>query len=252
MNLYRLFGSLAMTASLLVMAVPVGAADSRSRDEWQFDAAIYLWAAQMDITPENSDNIKITFSDIINNLDMTFMGAFGARKDKLSLLADVIYMDLSDTKKGSRKVLNQTINGKVDAEMESWIVTLAGGYNILDTGKYSMDLLAGGRYIWVEVPLKFDVGPVQRKAAPSGHIWDGIVGVRGKADLTRQWYLNYYLDGGAGQNSSTTYQGLVGLGYQFKKFDAGFGYRYLKWDIDDGQLEDLTIKGPYAGVRFRF
>jgi hypothetical protein len=252
MNLYRLFGSLAMTASLLVMAVPVGAADSRSSDEWQFDAAIYLWGAQMDITPENSDTIKISFNDIIDHLDMTFMGMFGARKDKWSLLADVIYMDLTDTKKGSRKIFNQTINGKVDVEMEAWIVTAAGGYNLVDTGKYSMDLLAGGRYISVDLPLKIDLGTFQRKTTPSGDIWSGIIGVRGEADLTDKWYLNYYLDGGAGQESTNTWQALAGLNYQFQKFEAGFGYRYLKWDNGDGAIEDLTVKGPYAGVRFRF
>ncbi|HYQ73006.1 MAG TPA: hypothetical protein VET88_13895 [Gammaproteobacteria bacterium] len=249
---YRSIFRVTMTALLLILAQPAAAADTRGDDEWQFDAAIYLWAAKMEVTPENSDTIDISFSDIVDNLDMTFMGTFGARKDRWSLLADLIYMDLQDTKKGSRTILNQTINGKVDAEMEAWIVTLAGGYQLVDTGKYTMDLLAGGRYISVEVPLKFDVGPVKRKTSPSGHIWDGIVGVRGKADLTDKWYLNYYLDGGAGQNSSTTWQALGGLGYQFRNFDAAFGYRYLKWDIDSGQLEDLTIKGPYAGVRFFF
>jgi hypothetical protein len=252
MTFYRSFLSMAMLALLMAQVVPASAADSRNSDDWEFDAAIYMWGASMDITPQGSDTIKISFNEILDNLDMTFMGMFGARKDKWSLLADAIYMDLADTKKGARKILNRTINTKVDVQMEAWILTAAGGYNLIDTGKYSLDLLAGGRYISVDLPLKIDVGPAQRKASPSGHIWSGIIGVRGEADLSDKWYLNYYLDAGAGQESTNTWQALVGLGYQFRKFDAGFGYRYLKWDNGDGQLEDLTVKGPYAGVRFRF
>ena len=251
MNLYRLFSRLGMTACLLAMAVPVAAADSGSADEWKFDAALYLWAPSMTITPERGDEIKISFSDILNNLDMSFMGMLGARKGKWSLLADVIYMDLSDDQKGSREILNQTINSKVDIEMQAWIVTAAGGYNLVDTGKYSLDLLGGARYLSVELPLKFDVGGFQRKVTPSGDVWDGIVGVRGKVDLAENWYLNYYADGGTG-DSASTWQSLAGLNYQFRKFDASFGYRYLTWNSSDGEIEDLTVKGPYVGVRFFF
>ena len=251
MNIYRSCTRLAMTACLLAMAIPVSAADSHSADEWQFDGAIYLWGASMDITPENSDSIHISFNDILDNLDMTFMGMLGARKGKVSLLADVIYMDLSDDQTGSRKIRNQTINSKVDIGMQAWIVTAAGGYNLVDTGKYSLDLLGGARYISVDLPLKFQIGQFATKTTPSGDLLDGIVGVRGKVDLADNWYLNYYADGGAG-DSASTWQGLAGLNYQFRKFDAGFGYRYLTWNNNDGDIEDLTVKGPYAGVRFRF
>jgi len=251
MNLYRLFSRLSMMACLLAMAIPASAADSRSSDEWKFDAALYLWAPSMTITPERGDEIKISFSDIINNLDMTFMGMLGARKGKWSLLGDVIYMDLSDSQYGSGKLINLNVPTKVDVEMESWIVTVAGGYNLVDTGKYSLDVLGGARYITVDLPLKFQVGPVQLKTTPSGDLWDGIIGVRGKADLADNWYMNYYLDAGTG-DSSYTWQGLAGLNYQFQKFEAGFGYRYLTWHTNNRDIEDLTVKGPYAGVRFFF
>ena len=36
------------------------------------------------------------------------------------------------------------------------------------------------------------------------------------------------------------------------KFEAGFGYRYLTWRDTDKAIQDLTVKGPYAGVRFLF
>jgi hypothetical protein len=248
MNLYRLFSRLAMTACLLAMAIPVSAADSRSTEEWQFDAAIYLWGASMEVTPQNGDTLKMSFSDIIDNLDMTFMGALNARKDKWSLLADVIYMDLSNDMEGS---IDNIIPTKLDVEMEAWIVTAAGGYTLVDNGNYSLDLLAGARYLSVDVPVKFEINSQKRNVSPSRDGWDGIIGVTGKVDLADKWYMNYYLDGGTG-DSKSTWQGLAGLYYQFNKLEAGFGYRYLKFNIDSSQIDDLTIKGPYAGVRFLF
>ena len=252
MTYCRSFASLVMTACLLVMAAPVRAADSRSADEWQFDATIYLWAADMEIKPEGGKTVKISFGDIIDHLDMAFMGMLGARKDKWSLLADVIYMDVSaDTQNGSAKILGQNIYTKVDAAMKAWIVTVAGGYNMVDTGKYSLDLLAGARYLAVDLPLRFKIGPDKLKTTPSANVWDGIIGVRGKVNLADKWYMNYYADGGTG-DSSYTWQALAGLNYQFKKVETGFGYRYLTTNDKDDAIEDLTIKGPYAGVRFFF
>lgn len=254
MKINRLFGRAAVPALLLVLALPASATDSRSADEWKFDAAVYLWAASMDVKPDDGDSIKISFSDILDHLDMTYMGMLGARKGKWSLLADTIYMDLSDSVSGERKLphIDDTVTGKVDVDMEAWIVTLAGGYNLVDTGKYSLDLLAGARYLSVDVPLKFTLNETERrKTTPSGNLWDGLLGVRGEADLGDNWYMNYYLDAGTG-DSSFTWQGLAGLGYHFKQFDAGFGYRYLTWNMNSGDLDDLTVKGPYAGVRFRF
>lgn len=244
------FAWLAAVVLSLVAIVPVaGAADSGS-DEWQFEAAVYLWGPSMEVTPKNGDSIKMSFSDILDNLDMTFMGMLAARKEKWSLYADVDYLKLSDSKSGSRRIANQIIDSKVDVEMEAWIVTAAGGYTLVDTGKYSLDLLGGARYLSVDLPLKFQVNQVARKTTPSGDWLDGIVGVRGKVDLAEKWYLNYYADGGTG-DSTSTWQALAGLNYQFRKFHAGFGYRYLTWN-NDGEIEDLTIKGPYAGVRFMF
>ncbi|MGD8629712.1 MAG: hypothetical protein PVH38_03370 [Gammaproteobacteria bacterium] len=254
MMTYRTFFHPAMAALLLALAIPAGAADPGGSSDWAFDVGIYAWTPSMEVTPDDGNSVKMSFSDILDNLDMTFMGVFGARKDKWSLLGDVIYMKLSDTLSGSRKLPNipETVTGKVDAEMKSWIVTAAGGYNLVDTGSYSLDLLGGARYLSIDVPLKAQVDQFQRKVTPSGDIWSGIIGVRGKADLAEHWYLQYYLDAGAGQKSSNTWQALAGVGYQFQKLDAVLGYRYLTYDIDSGDLEDITIKGPYAGVRFYF
>jgi hypothetical protein len=254
MNLFRLFHSLGMTALLLVMALPASAADSKSSDEWQFGAEVYLWGASLDATPTGGDTIHISFSDIMDDLNMALMTTLAARKGKWTLFTDIIYMDLEDEIKGTAELIHRPVSVDVDVEMESWIVTAAGAYTVMETDKHSLALLAGGRYLALEIPLKFQIGPVKLKPSPQphGHNLDGIIGLRGKVDLADKWYLTYYADAGSG-DSESTWQALAGLNYRFKKVDATFGYRYLDWEFDSSDaLEEITVKGPFAGVKFAF
>jgi hypothetical protein len=85
-------------------------------------------------------------------------------------------MKLSDSKRGLTTIANQTVDSKVDVEMKAWIVTAAGGYTLVDSGKYSLELLGGARYLLVDVPLKFQGGQELQKTTPSGDWLDGIVG----------------------------------------------------------------------------
>lgn len=250
MRFTNLFRNLGLGVLLVVLIFPVSAADSKGADEWQFEGNVYLWGAAIDATPDGGETIHLSFSDLIDNLDMAFMGGLGARKGKWSLLADVIYLNASVDQKGSARLVGQDIRTKVNVEMENWIITLAGGYRVVENDDFTLDLLAGGRYLWIELPLEFDLGPINRKVTPSGDVWDGIVGARGEVELSDKWYLSYYADVGTGQ-SDLTKQALLGLNYRFDKVVASVGYRYLDFDLKD-DLDDLTIKGPYAGVRFRF
>jgi len=84
-------------------------------------------------------------------------------------------------------------------------------------------------------------------------VWDGVIGVRGKADFAEKWFVSYYADVGAG-SSSTTWQLFAGVGYHFtKSFDALLGYRYLGYRFrHDNPVSDLALSGPLLGVGFKF
>ena len=70
---------LAAGALLLASALPVTATVAGSSDQWEYEATIYLWAAGIDATTPTGGDIDMSFSDILSDLDMTFMGTFGAR-----------------------------------------------------------------------------------------------------------------------------------------------------------------------------
>ena len=74
---------LAAGAMLLSTALPVTASAASGSDQWEYDAMIYLWGAGIDATTQTGGDIDMSFSDILDDLDMTFMGGFGARKGKV-------------------------------------------------------------------------------------------------------------------------------------------------------------------------
>lgn len=234
-----------------LMAMPVHATDSQASDKWEFGAEVYLWGASIDAKPTGGENIHISFSDIMDNLDTAIMGTLVARNGRWSLFSDIIHLDIEDEQKGTVSLLDIPIKTDFDVEMKAWIVTSAGAYTVLEKDRFSLDLLAGARYFWLDIPIKARVGSDKVKTSPSGHLWDGILGVRGEMDISDNWYLTYYLDAGTG-DSDFTWQGSTSVNYRFKRFVASAGYRYLDWDIDNKTFDSITVKGPYAGVKYFF
>lgn len=239
-------------AMLLATAMPA-AAEEMNSDKWEFGAQIYLWGAGIGVTTAEGDDIDISFSDLIKNLDMALMTTLAARKDKWTLLSDIVYLDVSGSDKSTANIIGHPVKTKIDVGMESWIVTTAGAYEVMQTETTRLDVLGGARYFWLKMPLKIKIGDrFSRKASPSGDVWDGVVGMRGNTDLNEKLYLTYYMDVGTGE-TDLTWQAAGAVNYRFKKVDAVFGYRYLDWDFDsDAAFQDINVSGPYAGVKFRF
>jgi len=90
-------GLLILMTMLLLLAATSVSAEEKSADQWQFDTTVYLWGATMKMHTPAGDPVMINFGTILKNLDFAAMATFNARKDKFSMLADVIYMDLSDS-----------------------------------------------------------------------------------------------------------------------------------------------------------
>ena len=219
----------------------VVAQEKENKNEWRFGAEIYLWGASVGGQTGSGSNIDVDFDDLLKNLELGFMGVIGARKGKWSLFADAIYMDVKDS-------TNVVAGLKLTGELKAWVVTPAVGYNLLETNRVRFDVLGGARYLY----LKTDLQLSSLRATDSNSFWDGIVGLKGHVNLTEKWYLPFYADIGTGQ-TKLTWQALGGIGYRFKWFALNAGYRYMRYDFDsDEAVDDLTLHGPFAGIKFEF
>jgi len=234
---------------------------SASQDQWQFSGAIYMWGADMAGQTIGGSEVEVGFSDLVDNLEMAFMGAFVARKNNWSLLTDVIYLDIGVE---NTTELSIPIGGNLlpvttttDLDVKSRVMHFAGGYGLYSEGKSRLDLIGGARYLDLSMDLFLELqslGPGQsRTISESLTTWDGIVGLKGRTSLGERWYLPYYVDVGAG-DSKLTWQASAGIGFQAGRiWDVALVYRHLEWDFDSTRvIDDLNISGPTLGVIFRW
>ncbi len=249
------------------------AADPGNDDDWQYNASIYLWGAgAKGRTASGSDasgnridgsdiDFDVGFDALLKNLNMAFMGDFEVRKARWSLLADLIYLNVEADKSGSVPVpvlpgSNATVKVDADVKMKAWLLNLIGGYNVWQTEKGTLDLLAGARYF--DLRLDLDIGAKLGGLAPSADLspslisLDAVIGVKGHLDLNKQWYAPYYLDIGTGQ-SDFTWQALAGVGYRFGWGNVSLTYRHIDWDYgSDRTIDNFKLSGPLLAATFQF
>jgi hypothetical protein len=240
---------MAATSTAALAADPT--ADETASSEWQYDFEVYFWLPNFYVTTAAQDHITVTLGDLISNLKWMTMVDFGARKDKWSFGADVIYLHIGDHKQETTGGLfgrPETLD--VNVTLKGFISTLTGGYQIAGNDKYQLDVIAGARYLNLKLPLTIDIDDKAERVDPGGDVWDGIIGLSGVTTLNDQWYVDYYGDIGTG-DSDVTWQTKVGFGYKLKKFTATAGLRYLRWDFDKkAELDNLRILGPYVGAKW--
>jgi len=245
--------------TLLAGSMSAFASDLPGPEEWQFGAEMYFWSASIGGESATGGDIDIGIGTLLDDLDMAIMGAFGARKGKWMLVADVVYLDVDKKKTVTVDLpggMDESFTGSADVGLKGWIVTPSARYNLIDSEKGSLNLLGGARYLWLEAVLKLKTSdPLenrQTRLSDSGSVWDAVIGVNGDIGISEKWYLSYYLDIGAGQ-SDFTWQVFAGVGYRFKKLDAILGYRYLDWNFDNNEVfDDLNLSGAFIGATFWF
>jgi hypothetical protein len=237
-----------------------------SRDDWQFEFTLYGWLPSVDTTlkydvpPSEGDEVTVDASDILDAIDLVFMGIFEARHKKLSLAADVVYLDVSNTKNTDIIVgpdPGQPLNVNAGLGLTAWTATGSAGYDVVQTNKFLTAIIGGVRYLSLSTDVDITINGAPPANPPPGYLsgskdfWDAIVGVKGGYKLGKHWYVPYYADIGAGE-SQLTWQVYTGIGYQFSWGDLKLAYRHLEYDQDDKLLQELKLSGPQLGIGFKF
>ncbi len=207
-------------------------------------------------------DIDVSFSDILDNLDIGFMGFVEHRRGNWSFIGDVAYLKVSAEKTRSRTSVSSIT---LDAEFQQTVAEAFVGYRVLEQdhgdAQFGIDLLGGPRYIKLEFELDVQASLLGLTASasrnPSESWVDGVIGVRGQYRHNNGWGVSGWADIGDGSDSSS-YQLMGIVSYRFKNNIRVFGgYRFLNLEHDGdsrGRVYelDLDYSGPMLGVAYRF
>lgn len=243
-----------LITSALSAALSLGgpAALGQETGNWQWGAELYFWGANLDGRTITGDDIELDIDQIVKDLKFGAMGAVAARKNDLTLFADVIYLDVGDSNSTNVDVGGAPVEVDGDIDLKGVISTFGLGQRVYDQGNTSIDVTGGIRYLWLQADIGLEAAGLSVSEAQSGTNIDGVVGFRGTTDLNEDWYLSYYADIGTGQ-SDFTWQALGAVNYRFERVDVAVGYRYLDWKFNDfDPFDDLSLHGAFAGLKFAF
>lgn len=230
-----------------------------SDDGWEFTLGLYGWGAGLDgdigaagvVAP-----VDISFSDILDTLDMTVMGAGELRRGNWMFQLEGLY--LRNSIKGVRtRALPRNRNVALSAKLtaETTRVEAVAGYRVLDNGSTTIDLLGGAVLYDISNELTF-IGPRAVRGATSGDSWvDPVVGFRINQRLGDRWMAHFRGEvGGFGVNADFLWQAYAMLGYQLTDSSVLFaGWRHAAVDYQNGGfLYDVASSGPILGATITF
>jgi opacity protein-like surface antigen len=238
-----------LPAALLAATLPAGAVHA---EEWKHEVAPYVFGAAMDGRTGVGNavvDVNASFSDIVENLETGFMGAYRGTYGRYSITFDGIFMALGANGRGP----SGFVSGDVDLDQ----LALEADFGYALTEQFTV--FAGLRYNDLSVKTKV-VGPLGERRREGDESWiDPVVGAHFTLPLSDQWSVNLRGDvGGFGVGSDLAWQGIATLRWQAT---ASFGvlaaYRYIQMDYEDGSgneafIYDVSISGPALGVVFTF
>lgn len=262
-----LFGAL-LAASSLVQA----------QEQWAYSLTPYVWLPSIngklkyEIPPGagGAPEVDTGPNNYLENLSMVLMLAGEARKGDWGIFTDFIYLKFDKQKSnvsaidfgGSRVSTSADVSTRSGLKGYEW--TIGASRTVLKSPRATLDILGGLRYFHIEANTDWQLaatvsGPGGGQTFPAAgsisrksDLYDGIIGVRGRVRWgDTPWFSPYHLDVGGG--SSTTWQGVLGVGYGFKWGDMVLAYRTLYYDQGgDKLLQNFRFSGPTLGATFRF
>ncbi|WP_431298109.1 outer membrane protein [Tabrizicola sp. BL-A-41-H6] len=215
---------------------------------WQYNLTAYLWATDTGVsaeTPFGTVDAELSFSDALQDLDFAFMGAFEARKGKLSFFTDAMYFKLSPTTTGPGGVVDVTVPTQMT------IISGFAGYRVYEDPSVSVDLAGGFRWAKLDSDPRFANGD----EFSVGDSWaDPVLGLRISGRLSDKMTATLFTDYGGFSGESNTWQASATLGYDLNdRWTLLGGYRYMEFNREiDGRDFSLDQSGLLLGATYKF
>ena len=235
----------------LAAAAPAAAQDGN----WHYSAFVYGWLPGIDSTVDSKfgavEASKST-SDVLDDLDFAFMGAFEAQNDQWSFIGDLLYASMSE---GKATPLGLAYS---EATLKDSVTALTGYalYRVSGPSDVAVDLGLGLRGFSLSAEATLTGAAAKTQTASMDETWvDPLIAARVILPFNDLWSATALVDAG-GTNSSNTWQALATVNYKMSEnWSVNAGYRYMHVEKDVGDLPTpttLDLSGPMIGVSYRF
>jgi hypothetical protein len=236
-----------------LVCAAVLAAGPASAQDWEFAGSIYGWAPSIDAsvgTGFGTVDASLSISDVLQNLDMGFMGVLEARKGQFALLGELVYADLAASQDTPGVLYDE-------ARVEVKLTVLNGYaiYRVYDTDRASVDVGGGFRAFDLDIDAALTTGQLPGQSAGSSSQWVvPLVAGRVVAPINDKWFAYAFADVGGLSGSDTTWQAFASIGYRFNdRWSTQVGYRYMDIEKEIGGDDvKLEFSGPLIGFTAEF
>jgi hypothetical protein len=239
-----------MTVALLLSVPAMAQAQTAGEDDWSAIFVLYLLGPTLDgtvgIGPVGGD-VDMSAGDVFSALDRAFLGIYAGEGERWGVVADLVYMDLSeDDISGPAGILRGEVGNK------QFTGLVSASYRVSEQTR----LLAGFMYTDVTADIRIS-GPMNSRFAERSESWvDPVVGVLFNSPFGDRWDFSALAQVGGGVGADLAYGLTASLAWKFgKSTSLTFGYRYLYFDYEDGSgvgrfKFDMKQHGPALGFRF--
>ena len=244
-----------MKATVACLAVTLATPALAQDSGWSFALSPYAWTPGLTSSVETAwgtVEVDKSIGDVLSDLDVAFMGAFEARNGPWSLIADLFYANLSQ----SRPTPLGVLFSRAEFETEAKLLSGYAGYRVFENDQVALDAMVGLRINSVDLDISLSPGLLQGQRFGASETWvDPLVGGRVRFAITDRWFATALVDvGGFRGGSDLTWQIFGSLGYQFdERWSVQGGWRYVSIEKEiNGRDVELDLNGPLLGFTVRF
>lgn len=244
-----------MKATVACLAVTLATPALAQDSGWSFALSPYAWTPGLTSSVETAwgtVEVDKSIGDVLSDLDLAFMGAFEARNGPWSLIADLFYANLSQ----SRPTPLGVLFSRAEFETEAKLLSGYAGYRVYENDRVALNAMVGLRINSVDLDISLSPGLLQGQRFGASETWvDPLVGSRMRFAITDRWFATALVDvGGFRAGSDLTWQIFGSLGYQFdERWSVQGGWRYVSIEKEiNGRDVELDLNGPLLGFTVRF
>ena len=246
---------ISLLGAVALVGVPGSAA---AQSGWDHTATLYGWFPGVSTaveTPFGEVEGKAGFDEILETLDVAFLGALEARKGRLSLVADLQFFDVGVEAAPPGGILFS------EAEVDSQLLMLGAyaTYAVIDENDLRFEIGGGLRYADATLDtLLIGQGLTPDASFSRNGGWtDMLVSARVRRQFNDGWHGVAYADAGGfgiGESSDLTWQVFAGGGYRLSDtWSAVGGYRHIVIERElDNAAVTVEVSGPFLGFQASF